>query len=285
MLRYCRHRSSVLRWVVAGLALSAEVKAQDPAKAAPPGIAADVRGEARSGARVDAREGTSQDATSNVGEPRTAARASALEIPGRRGIYFIVGSRTAENRPTSEEPVRGMAFAYDRTGETCTLLTAAHVVKDASEINAYLWTDEQAFGTAFEARVAWIDERSDTAALTIRSTEDCRPVSRYIAPVPVGRRVFAFLHTPHHRGMMTAGYIGGFWRINGSPTIVCDMQIQKGHSGSPLVDEYGRLLGMVVSKANTLEVNAGFAVPVSRIKGEYEARAATPVPAVAGDEN
>ncbi|MEI7464152.1 MAG: serine protease [Burkholderiales bacterium] len=195
-----------------------------------------------------------------------------LEVPGRRSIYFIVGSRSGDQKPRPGDAARGMAFAFERKGSACTLLTAAHVVKDSSEINASLWTDEQGFGTTFEARVAWIDEASDTAALTIRNTEDCNPVSRHDGPVPVGRRVFAFLHTPHARGMMTVGYIGGYWILNGSPAIVCDMQIQRGHSGSPLLDGLGRLIGMVVSKASTLDVNAGFAVPASRIESEHVAR-------------
>ena len=196
------------------------------------------------------------------------------ETPPLQSVYFVVANRMNEGGRV-EGNSRGIAFTYERDGSDCVLVTAAHVVQGAGEINVHLLMPDLTSGTGYQARIKWIDATRDIAVLRIRNTVACSPVRRYREGVPLGRHVTAFLNTPSSRGMITSGIVGGHWLTEVGPTIVCDMKVYPGHSGSPLLDVQGRLIGMVLSRTQSSEMSAAFALPTSEIEAAF---APTPPP-------
>jgi S1-C subfamily serine protease len=203
---------------------------------------------------------------------------TALEVPAIRSVYFVVATRSDKEGQVLGN-TRGIAFAYERDGLECVLITVWHVIQDASTINVHLWTEDLSAGPGYEARVKWVNESKDIAALTIKNKNTCNPVQRNEGSIPIGRQVFAFQNTSMSRGMITSGLIGGYWNTYLGQTIICDMQSHPGHSGSPLFDYHGLLIGMIVSRTHDVEISNTFALPANRIKSEIEARRPASAPA------
>lgn len=222
--------------------------------------------------------------------PARAVIATNHELPEAlplQSVYFVVAtSQNASGR--AEGYSRGVAFSYERDGSDCVLVTAAHVVQGAGEINVHVLMPDLTSGTGYSARIKWIDAAKDIAALRIRGSAACNPVRRYGEGIPIGRRITAFLNTPLARGMITGGMVGGYWMTEVGPTIICDMQVYPGHSGSPLLDVHGRLVGMVLSRTKSPEMSAAFALPTSAIEAAFaagNAPASKPVPATTESPN
>lgn len=206
--------------------------------------------------------------------PGTTEHSSVEALPFQ-SVYFVVVTRTGKGGRT-EGISRGVAFSYERDGVDCVLVTASHVVQGAGVINVHVLMPDLTSGTGYNATVKWIDPTRDIAALRIRSSADCRPAHRVSDVAPLGQRIAAFLNTPQSRGMLSSGVVGGHWLTDVGPTIVCDMRVFPGHSGSPLLDGKGRLIGMVLSRTQSQEMSAAFALPTSEIDAAFKAQGLSP---------
>lgn len=191
--------------------------------------------------------------------------------------YLVVSSRT-DNKGLVQGSTRGVAFAVERDGAECILVTADHVIHGATEVNVYRLNDDMSAGAGYEARVRWRNESRDVAALTIRNRSDCTPVKHAVEPPQLGHPIYAFLNAPLQRGMVTVGTLGAIWPTELGPMIVGDMRVHPGQSGSPLFDGKGRLLGMVVSRSQSGEVSVAFALPNTSIQAELAANRAPTSP-------
>jgi S1-C subfamily serine protease len=208
-------------------------------------------------------------------DPDTSANKKAAQVPLLQSVYFVVATRRGQGA-RNEGSNRGVAFAYKSEGADCLLITASHVVQDAQDVNVYQLTPELSTGTGYEARVKWIDAGRDVAALQIPESAACAPLPRSSDSIPLGHRVTAVLHTPMARGMITSGIVGAHWQTEVGPTIVSDMRVYPGHSGSPLLDPLGRVIGMVLSRALSSEMSATFALPTSAIEAAFEVHNSAP---------
>jgi S1-C subfamily serine protease len=205
--------------------------------------------------------------------PRAASEsvATSLEAPSVRAVYFVFSTK-ADDKGQVLASTRGVAFSYHRDGRDCVLITARHVIQDASEISVYLWNEDLTSGVGYEARVKWVNESKDLAALVISNAKNCDPVRRNESSIPLGRRIFAFLNLPLMRGMITSGAVGAYWNTEMGPMIVCDMKVYPGQSGSPVFDAEGVLIGMISSRTQVLEMTGAFVLPANRIEAEVQAQ-------------
>ena len=140
------------------------------------------------------------------------------------------------------------------------IVTNAHVVRGKSP------RVRLRDGRSLQARVIASDDELDLAALAVEG--DRLPHielgdSRDLLP---GQVVFALGNPFGVAGAVTAGVIVGSGPIEtmgGRDLLVVDMPLRPGHSGGPLVDTRGRLLGINVMMAGP---DVGLAVPVHAVK-------------------
>ena len=160
----------------------------------------------------------------------------------------------------------GSGFVYSEDGY---IVTAAHVIEGANEL--YVVTDK---GYKYEATPVSSDSASDIALLKI-DAEGLLPVSFGVSEeLLVGERVYA-IGTPaslDYAGTFSSGeitYVGREIDIYGNTgllekrmsVIQTNAQLNKGNSGCPLFDEYGRVIGMVTMRLGGEYNGIGFALP------------------------
>jgi serine protease Do len=152
------------------------------------------------------------------------------------------------------------------------LITAQHVIQGASEVNVYQLNADLSAGSGYEARVKWSDDQKDIAALSIRSKGTCSALVREAGDVRLMQPVYAFLNAPQVHGMVLMGTVGSVWHTELGKTIVCDIRVFPGQSGSPLLDTDGKVLGMIVSRIQSNEAYGAYAVPIGVIEAESSSR-------------
>ncbi len=178
----------------------------------------------------------------------------------------------------------GTCFAVSQNG---TVLTAYHVVKDAKSIRVHL-----ADGTTTDARLQTFNAKRDLAILRI----DLRtPHYLSLAPdesVRVGERVFTMGYpAPDLLGQepkFTEGSISALSGPGGEAGLLqVSVPVQPGNSGGPLINEHGRVVGVVSSTAGVqaflsatgaLPQNVNWAIKADYARALFDAPTPKPVP-------
>jgi len=156
---------------------------------------------------------------------------------------------------------RGSGIVWSPDGH---IVTASHVVGKRSTVEVSLGN-----GKNYESQVVGRDPYTDVALLKVE-TKNLRPIelgdSQNLKP---GQFVLA-LANPFSRqvsatqGIVTAvhGAIRTWGGITIEDTLVTDARLNPGYSGGPLIDVYGKMIGL-----NTAYVwNRGIAVPITTVK-------------------
>lgn len=172
------------------------------------------------------------------------------------------------SKPKHESKGSGSGAVVSSAGH---VVTAAHVIKGAT----YLEVVTPA-GT-HPATVLSVDDANDVALLKVDQTFDAHiPVGRS-SEVRLGQSVatigFPNIGIQGHSPKVTQGMISGengvqndirMWQIS--------VPIQPGNSGGPLLDEHGRLVGVVVASLSLRAIQITGSVPQNvnyAIKGAY----------------
>ncbi len=167
------------------------------------------------------------------------AKREAKSVKGSAAPAILEAGREAK-------PATGTCFTVSQNG---TLLTAYHVVKDATSIHIHL-----ADGTVTEAKLQSYNPGKDLAVLRI----DPRP--RYFLPlaqvgsIGVGERVFTMGYpAPELLGQESKFTEGTISALSGPGNedflLQISVPIQPGNSGGPIVNERGEAVGVVTSTA------------------------------------
>jgi S1-C subfamily serine protease len=110
----------------------------------------------------------------------------------------------------------------------------------------------------------------DTAIILIKKARKEYPVLQLREDLPfMGERVYAMGHPLSHSYNFSTGIISGYEVINGIECIRTDAAINPGNSGGPLVDEYGRVVGINSFKDSEAD-NISFAISSREILREIE---------------
>ncbi len=168
-----------------------------------------------------------------------------------------------ENEANTTEAIsNGTGFPISTNGY---LLTSYHLVKNAENIR--IVDNEKKY---YKAQLIEKDEQKDIAIIKIIDSNfksfETLPYAFKRKPSKLGEYVYT-LGYPKQDIVFGEGSISstsGFQ--NDSATYQISIPLNPGNSGSPLIDNQGNLLGMIVSK-NTLNDNAGFAVKSTYLIG------------------
>jgi S1-C subfamily serine protease len=161
----------------------------------------------------------------------------------------------------------GSGFVVDRNGD---IVTNDHVVQGAHNIRVGF-----SGGATYPAKIVGIDPTTDIAVVRVTA-----PVSALhplvfanSGSVQVGDRVYAIGNPFGLERTMTAGIVSATGRDIQAPNghtipgaIQTDAPINHGNSGGPLLDRYGRVVGVNAQlEGGTVDANVGvgFAVPSS----------------------
>ena len=162
----------------------------------------------------------------------------------------------------------GSGFLWDSNGH---IVTNFHVVYEADEIEVRLQD-----GKSYDADVVGADPDHDLVVLQINATNlNISPVMIGSSnDLRVGQKVLAIGNPFGLDSTLTTGVISALGRTIQSMTkryihdvIQTDAAINPGNSGGPLLDSFGRLIGVntaIISPSGTYS-GVGFAVPVDTV--------------------
>lgn len=188
------------------------------------------------------------------------------------GVAFITTSAQVENffgEQFEQESGNGSGSVIDNQGH---ILTNSHVVEGASKL-----TVSFGGGKTYPAKLIGRDPDTDLAVIKIE------PPAEGLTVIPlgdsdklnVGQKVLAIGNPFGLDRTLTTGVISGLQRpiraSNGRPidaAIQTDASINPGNSGGPLLDKFGKMIGInsqILSRSGG-SVGVGFAVPVNTAK-------------------
>lgn len=211
-----------------------------------------------------------------VNDSIAAAMASATPPPPfSEGVYQVILPSLVliqtEYTGQEGEPEHaiGSGVVVNNDGD---ILTALHVVADASEIDLTFADGTQTTGT-----IAASQPENDIAVLSAD-----QPPAQIVPAVlgnpgamRIGDEAYVVGHPLGLTGSMSAGIISGLDRSFKPPDsdqlmqnlIQIDAAVNPGNSGGPLLNRYGQVIGIVTALANPTDQNffigIGFAVPIT----------------------
>lgn len=212
---------------------------------------------------------------------RAVADASLPSVVHIESRMTLNGDDEEDDRFRFSSPTSGAGWVYDNSGH---LITNAHVVEgaDSAEVEFY-------DGRVRNATIVGLDRYTDVAVLKIDSgIAGVIPFRRATdEALSIGEQVYAFGSPFGIKFSMTRGIVSGLGRTsaanlgglrgsNYTNYIQTDAAINPGNSGGPLVDIYGRVVGMNTAIANNVQTmepglqgqsaGIGFAVPLETIE-------------------
>jgi 2-alkenal reductase len=224
-----------------------------------------------------------------AGELSSTERASIAVFDHAAPSVVQVAARSRGTNPFSGDEAgaaTGSGFIWDEAGN---VVTNDHVVQGADTVAVRL-----ASGEAVRANVVGVAPAFDLAVIRIRGARRLPP------PVPigssgdlkVGQSAFAIGNPFGLDQSLTSGIISALNRRlptrNGreiANMIQTDAAVNPGNSGGPLLDSFGRVIGVTTAILSPSGSNAGigFAIPidtVNRVVPQLIARGRVPTPGI-----
>jgi len=192
--------------------------------------------------------------------------------------YFF-GPREKGKAPLEQEFKRyglGSGVIVKRAGTKVYVLTNNHVAGEADEISIRLYDKRQ-----YTATLVGRDPNKDLALVVFETSEDV-PISEFgdSDKVQVGDIVFAVGNPMGFTSSVTSGIVSAVGRqplpssgvASFTDYIQTDAAINQGNSGGPLMDIYGRVIGINtwISSPSGGSVGLGFTVPINNAKKAIE---------------
>jgi serine protease Do len=201
-------------------------------------------------------------------------------VPQFRSPFdFFFGPGEGEATPREQEFKRyglGSGVIVKRADKKVYVLTNNHVVGEADEISVRLYDERQ-----YTASLVGKDPKKDLALVVFETTEEV-PVAQFgdSDVVQVGDIVLAVGNPMGFNSSVTSGIVSAVGRkpMPGSGValftdyIQTDAAINQGNSGGPLVDIYGRVIGINswISSPSGGSVGLGFTIPINNAKKAIE---------------
>ncbi|HET6642957.1 MAG TPA: trypsin-like peptidase domain-containing protein [Gaiellaceae bacterium] len=214
-------------------------------------------------------------------QPRRGLTAEQIYRNDAPGVVVITDTQTQSIPPTFFAPggkqqvgALGSGFVIDKQGN---ILTNDHVVQGATNIRVGFTG-----GASSKATIVGSDPSSDLAVIRVNAPSSAlHPLSfGDVAAMQVGDPVYAIGNPFGLDRTMTAGIVSATGRDIQSPNgltipnaIQTDAPINHGNSGGPLLDRYGRVVGVNAQiQGGTVNANVGvgFAISAATAKSVAE---------------
>jgi S1-C subfamily serine protease len=224
----------------------------------------------------------------NVSQTSSGISPAAIYRNDASGVVLI----TATSTSTGPDPVDpfapnqsqksvaiGSGFVADAAGH---VYTNAHVVLGASSVKVTFRTNANEPGTTYNAKVLGADKATDVAVVQVEGA----PASQ-LHPLPlgslgsvhVGDPVVAIGNPLNEQSTITSGIVSQIGRTIDSlephqqiyRAIQTDAAINHGNSGGPLIDRFGRVIGITSqiltgnNDPNAGNIGIGFAIPIDKV--------------------
>jgi V8-like Glu-specific endopeptidase len=205
--------------------------------------------------------------------PASPARADDISVAGRSVVRVVVIAFGEEDEVVGFGHGSGFAVGRNR------IVTNAHVVAQAAQPGARVAVGvvPSEGNQAYRARVIATDPARDLALLEVEEGS-FQPIPLYLGPLDDGAPIAA-LGYPGNVDLATARAMDDYVRplpparsigifsnlrpINGISTLLHTANIARGHSGGPLLDQCGRVLGVNTLITRNQDGDAPFAFAVS----------------------
>jgi V8-like Glu-specific endopeptidase len=208
--------------------------------------------------------------------PASPARADDISVAGRSVVRVVVISFGEEGEVTGFGHGSGFAVAPNR------VVTNAHVVAQARQAEqegrtVSIGVVPSQGAQASRARVVAYDPARDLALLEVEEGR-ITPIPLYVGPLDDGVQIAA-LGYPGNVDLATArsaddyiqplpptrsvGIFSNVRPINGITTLLHTANIARGHSGGPLLDQCGRVIGVNTLITRNQDGDAPFAFAVA----------------------
>jgi S1-C subfamily serine protease len=262
-------------------------------------VAAGLAGGLAGGALESAFGGSSNDAPAQtqtvvrqaapVRQTQTPTKALSPEEIYRRdapGVVVITATQTQQIAPTPFTPgqkeevrVLGSGFVIDRSGD---IVTNDHVVADASAVRVGFSNN-----ATYPAEVLGTDPSTDVAVVRVDAPASALHLLAFAdsSQVQVGDPVYAIGNPFGLDRTLTNGIVSANDRDIRAPNglaieraIQTNAAINHGNSGGPLIDRFGRVIGInsqIESGGVNGNVGVGFAVPSDTARAVAEQLIAT----------
>jgi regulator of sirC expression with transglutaminase-like and TPR domain/CBS domain-containing protein len=188
-------------------------------------------------------------------EPAKAESFSVEQLAEKtRGSIVIIHHTGREGKRNG----LGAGFVVSADGLIATNL---HVIGDARPITVQL-----ADGAKHEVVSVHASDRSHDLALVKIDAKNLKPLPLGNSDaVKVGQAIAALGHPQGLEHSVVAGVVSGKRDVEGIPMLQIAMPIEQGNSGGPVLDQEGRVIGVVTMKS-LVTANLGFAVPINTLK-------------------
>lgn len=218
---------------------------------------------------------TTTVATPAAGAPSVPTRGLSAEQIYRNdapGVVVITDTQTQVTPPTFFAPggkqqvgALGSGFVIDKQGD---ILTNDHVVQGATSIRVGF-----SGGASAKATIVGTDPSSDLAVIRVKVAASALHPLGFgdVAGMQVGDPVYAIGNPFGLDRTMTAGIVSATGRDIQSPNgltipdaIQTDAPINHGNSGGPLIDRFGRVVGVNAQiQGGTVNANVGVGFAIS----------------------
>ena len=219
----------------------------------------------------------------NVSQTSNGISPAAIYRNDAPGVVLITATSTSSS-PDPVDPFApdqsqksvaiGSGFVADAAGH---VYTNAHVVLGASSVKV-AFSD----GNSFNAKVLGADKATDVAVLQVEGVPagQLHPLPLgSLSSVHVGDPVVAIGNPLNEQSTITSGIVSQIGRTIDSlepgqqiyQAIQTDAAINHGNSGGPLIDRFGRVIGITSqiltgnNDPNAGNIGIGFAIPIDKV--------------------
>jgi putative serine protease PepD len=222
------------------------------------------------GVAVDHALGSSDTTRTVIQRPATSTATVADDTAPAAAGAIYAGAKDAVAYITARGPSgggTGTGFVISKDGQ---IVTNAHVIDGATDI-----TVKVGDGKEIAADVVGVDRSSDIALLDVDATDLPTLSLGDSSAAAVGDEVYAIGNPYGLDRTLTTGVVSALQRSIQAPdgytisnVLQTDAALNPGNSGGPLLDSYGRVIGVnsQIESATRSNTGVGFAVPSNTVK-------------------
>jgi putative serine protease PepD len=215
---------------------------------------------------------TTVDQSQPVSSAVSGLSINALYQRSYQGVVDLTVASTDNIGPfggSRSSQAEGSGFVYDKRGD---IITNQHVIDGATSIKVKFWN-----GQTFTAKLVGQDSSTDLAVVRVSAP------SSLLHPLTLGNSSTAQVGDPviaigspfGLAGTVTSGIVSALDRTMEAPnnfsiggSIQTDAPINHGNSGGPLIDAFGRVIGVnaQIQSDSGGSDGVGFAIPSNTVK-------------------